>query len=699
MTDDVLGLVGSTIAEKYLVEEVVGEGGFAIVYRATHLLWRRPVALKVFKGLADLPATARDELTEDFIREGALLAELSEKSASICQARDIGVLTAPGAGRVPYMVLEWLDGQSLEAVLERESAAGLRPRSLLEAIRLLDPIADALALAHARGIAHRDVKPANIFLLGDARDGHCPVKLLDFGIAKVVQGIQRTSGAFDQTGKTLQSFTPGYAAPEQFSRTHGATGPWTDVFALALVMVELMTGKTPLAGDDLLQIAFTAADKRHRPTPRALGAETSDAVEEVFLHALAVETVDRLQSADRFWHDLRAAAEFGPQSVLLRDVGVQVATRDAAPPDVLGRTAPALRPDPPVVPAPPAARRSSLGLIAGGAALLAAGVVGGWVAMGREARAPAAAPPSASAQRPVAEPAPAASTTSPCPDGMALIPGGDFFMGSDDGPAAEKPAHKVHLAPYCMDVHEVTTAKYLACSNGGWCQRAALFGVEEGKRGADDPYDKLCNQRDPEGRADHPINCVTWEMADVYCRANKARLPTEAEWEFAARGSDGRVYPWGDAPPSAAHLNACGSECAAWAVAAGIAPIKPMYAADDHWPSTAPVGSFPQGRSKFGVDDLAGNVWEWVSDWYGTYGKGDGVKPELSPTGPATGTRRVIRGGGWNGNDPSWERPSFRYSKPPTDRNSVIGFRCALTPSEDRAGSPGGAGSDRAAPP
>jgi len=697
MIDDSLGLVGRTIAEKYQVVRVVGEGGFAVVYRAEHLLWKRPVALKVFKALANLTPELREELTQDFIREGALLADLSEKSASICQARDVGVLTTGAGGSVPYMVLEWLEGEPLEDALQREVTEEMPPRSLLETIRLLEPIAEALALAHMRGIAHRDVKPANIFLLGGARDERCPVKLLDFGIAKVVQDIQKSTGAFLETGESVRSFTPAYAAPEQFSRSHGATGPWTDVFALALVAVELLTGKPPLDGDNFMQLGFAAGDPKVRPTPRVRGATTSDAVDAVFLRALAVERVERYPTADVFWRELRGAAGL---SVSAPADGFSTATPPPSskhvPVDVLGRTAPELvrstdstvgaaRP----ASAPIARTRTPAWVFIGGGVTFAAvlglagvfllpravrssnsGVAGGAASGTPSAPAPVAA---SSAVAP-----PTGGAAGPCPFGMVLIPGGPFFMGSDDSMASEKPSHKVQVAPFCMDIYEVSTKKYVECSDGGWCKRAATTNVGEGLRPEDqDAYDALCNERDVVGRANHPINCVTWEMADVYCRSNEVRLPTEAEWEFAARGTDGRLYPWGDAPPSARHLNACGTECAAWAEAAKVVPIKPMYNEDDHWPNTAPVGSFPEGKSKFGVLDLAGNVWEWVSDWYGPYSAGDGVKPQADPKGPATGKRKVIRGGAWNGSEPSWETPSFRYSKDPTERNHGIGFRCA----------------------
>ena len=125
---DSLNLVGLTIAEKYSVESVVGEGGFAIVYRAMHLLWKRPVALKVFKAFGDFSEADRQRLLEEFIQEGSLLADLSARTAAIVQARDIGMLDTPKGDRIPFMVLEWLEGSTLEAVLfeERQQALPLR---------------------------------------------------------------------------------------------------------------------------------------------------------------------------------------------------------------------------------------------------------------------------------------------------------------------------------------------------------------------------------------------------------------------------------------------------------------------------------------------------------------------------------------------------------------------------------------------
>ena len=311
MENDPLNLVGTTIAEKYLVESVVGEGGFAVVYRALHTVWKRPVAIKVFKALSEVSRARRQELLDDFIREGALLAELSERSSAIVQARDVGMVALPQGDSVPYMVLEWLEGEPLETLLLRERELGTPPRMPEEVVALLGPVANALALAHQKGIAHRDVKPGNIFVVA-TDDGVPQVKLLDFGIAKVVQEAQKDG--FRKTAGGMTSFTPLYGAPEQFDRGRGATGPWTDVFAFALILVELLAGREALVGDDLAQLAYSSMDERRRPTPRELGVEVSDEVEAVFAKALAVRPEERFGDAGLMWSALRGPLSMGPAS-------------------------------------------------------------------------------------------------------------------------------------------------------------------------------------------------------------------------------------------------------------------------------------------------------------------------------------------------------------------------------------------------
>ncbi len=690
MTTDSLGLVGTTVAEKYAVENVVGEGGFAIVYRATHLLWKRPVAIKVFSVLDGVPADMRTKLLDDFLREGALLGQLSEQTTAIVQARDVGTLKLAGGTEVPFMVLEWLEGETLEELLARERSEGKPPRTLEGAMAILGPVADALAVAHQRGIVHRDVKPGNIFLVGERGTSHPTIKLLDFGIAKVVQDAQKMAGAFQKTSGVVTSFTPAYGAPEQFSRTYGATGPWTDVFALALILGETLAGRPALDGDDLSQLAYASMDAKTRPTPRTLGANVSDAVEAATAHALAVKTDERPENAREFWNELTAAAK---QARVSRVSAPAVeATANAAtvlaPVEIVSAAKTDVDPPKAIEPFADAKSTGKLPLFVAGGVLAVGAVVlvavklssGNGHVPARPGRAsPSAAPittaPSGSGSNAIA--VGDATERGRCPQGMQRIPGGQFFLGNDDGEPKEKPAHAVVLTPYCIDKFEVSVDKYQACSNDGKCKRASTTNEWDGITAKErEAYDPLCNIRQPATHAMHPINCVSWEMAAIYCQANGKRLPTEAEWEFAARGPDGRKYPWGDEAPTGGHLNACGTECVAWGKEHGIT-FTPMYPLNDHFPNTSPVGTFPAGASRFGVEDVVGNVWEWVSDWYGPYKPGKIGEPEKDPAGPADGTQKVIRGGAWNSENPNWLRPSFRYSDTPTKESFGIGFRCA----------------------
>ncbi len=221
---------------------------------------------------------------------------------------------------------------------------------------------------------------------------------------------------------------------------------------------------------------------------------------------------------------------------------------------------------------------------------------------------------------------------------MVYIPAGEFLMGSDkskDDKAQgdELPQRKVYLDDYWIYKYEVTVAQYRKFCN-------------ETKR-------QMPRQMPPAPswgwQDDHPIVGVTWHGAVAYCEWAGVTLPTEAQWEKAARGTDGRIYPWGD-------------EWVAGKCNSGAAGLN----------RTAPVGSYPAGASPYGVMDMAGNVWEWCADWYGE--KYYISAPDRNPQGPSSGAERVLRSSSWDGN-PNDVRAARRVRTTPFNWFSNLGFR------------------------
>ncbi|MSP26484.1 MAG: serine/threonine protein kinase, partial [Myxococcales bacterium] len=307
---DPLGLIGTAIAEKYEVLKLAGEGGFSVVYKAQHLIWRQPVAMKFFVLLEKADPSARDRLLDEFIQEGRLMSELSSRSAAIVQARDIGKLQTSD-GWIPYMVLEWLDGIALDELLIAEIRVRAPARDLVASMKLLEPVAAALEIAHRQGVAHRDMKPANVMVIGPNPREPLAVKVLDFGIAKVM-GEQVEQQQMQETGQQITAFTPSYGAPEQFSRKYGATGPWTDVYAMALILIELLRGgQRALEGETLFELGAVSCSDTKRPVPSSFGLPTSPALEAVFAKALALEPKDRYPTMGAFWSGLTHAVTPG----------------------------------------------------------------------------------------------------------------------------------------------------------------------------------------------------------------------------------------------------------------------------------------------------------------------------------------------------------------------------------------------------
>lgn len=293
-------IAGELLGERFEVQAPVTEGGFGWIYRGRDIARDEPVAIKLFKPIDD-PGLA-SEVEAAFLREGRVLAQLHHQSPHIVEYRDVGTWRDGRAQPHPFIVMEWLDGLTLREYASRFLCeAGC---SLADVIELLDPVAQALTQAHRAGVAHRDLKPSNVLVLGDPAAPE--LKLVDFGAAKVAADRAR---GFDSTGGVVGMVTYLYSAPELLSRTYGATGPWTDVYALALVITELLLGRHPWADRDVLHIMDGVLDEKLRPTPSAHGQPQPKAVEALLTRALAVDPKARPRDMAAFWPALRAAAE------------------------------------------------------------------------------------------------------------------------------------------------------------------------------------------------------------------------------------------------------------------------------------------------------------------------------------------------------------------------------------------------------
>jgi len=312
---DVFGIVGSTQAGFFRIDRVVAEGGFGVVYQAFHTAFRAPVALKCLKVPETMTPKDRDSFLERFREEGEMLFRLSSSSPAVVRPLHVDALTLESGRFVPFLALEWLEGEPFDVIIHRRNKQGKAPLGIRTLVPFLQPIAHALAQAHAittadgkMSIIHRDIKPDNIFVV--RAHGRESVRILDFGIARAKSAASLHAGQ-STTGTAFDAFTPRYAAPEQWlPKRFGQTGPWTDVWGLALTMVEALTGEAPIGGnDDVATMMGIALDPAFRPTPRLLGAEVPDGVESAFLAALTVDPCERTQSIEVFWTALEMALD------------------------------------------------------------------------------------------------------------------------------------------------------------------------------------------------------------------------------------------------------------------------------------------------------------------------------------------------------------------------------------------------------
>jgi serine/threonine-protein kinase len=310
MAEDVFGIVGTTLGS-FQVERVIAEGGFGVVYRAQHGAFRAPVALKCLKVPGGMTPEQRAAFIEKFREEAELLFRLSASIPEVVRPLHADVMNLDAGRFAPFLVLEWLEGESLDELIHQRRARGQAPLGLHKLVRLLRPIAQALARAHRFpgptgpiAIIHRDLKPENIFVR--TAEGVTSVKILDFGIATAKSATTRIAGR-STSDDPLASFTPAYAAPEQWvPKRYGQAGPWTDVWGLAITMVEALSGRSPVDGDFPTMMG-TVLDESRRPTPRNENVVVSDEVERVFSLALAVDPRNRTKDIETFWNDLELA--------------------------------------------------------------------------------------------------------------------------------------------------------------------------------------------------------------------------------------------------------------------------------------------------------------------------------------------------------------------------------------------------------
>ncbi|HMV95567.1 MAG TPA: bifunctional serine/threonine-protein kinase/formylglycine-generating enzyme family protein [Anaerolineales bacterium] len=560
--------------DRYNIIDLLGQGGMATVYRAYDTRLEREVALKVIRHEAFPPDVLQNELKR-FEREAKSLARLSHPN--IVKVLDYGEYEGS-----PFLVMEYLPGGTLKQKIGS-------PIAWQDAMHLLLPVARGVEYAHNREIIHRDIKPSNILLA----ENETPT-LSDFGIAKLFQN----EGTL-LTASGMAMGTPEYMAPEQWT---GKTVPQSDMYALGVVLYEMVTGRRPYTADTpggvfMMQVTEPVL------FPRDIVPHLPEAVEQFLLKALSREPSNRHASMTEFIRDMELLLSNAETKVPIN----RMETLKGSPGQSSVRKD-ASSPSRKLVPF------NWKAATLGGVILLAVVVAAAVVLMKKKST-------------PLA-----AEITDSKNAVMVLVPEGDFVMGSDNGDEDERPVHTVYLDEFYIDKYEVTNSDYRVCVVDGVCK----------------PPQDMTNYNNPKYE-NHPVVYVDWEMARTYCDWRDAQLPTEAQWEKAARGMDARTYPWGE----------------------GIACSQANYLSCIE--DTQPFDSYAGSLSPYGAYNMAGNVWEWVADWYSP---AYDVSETDNPVGAESGERRVLRGGGWNQHE-YLLRTSARLGVVPTDVFLSFGFRCA----------------------
>ena len=298
---DVLGLLGTEIHGGFIVEELVSSDGLSMVYRALGPAGTQ-AALKCFYGLRELSDDSLSTFRDRFRRITSLLGGLAADHASMTKVLGQGWMQV-GTKDIPCMLLEWVPGVSMQVVLDAERSSGRKRRDAHETFRTMFGPIRALAAAHAYGLTHRNINPANLFVDGvsGVLDEGVNVRIIDYALARL------EGEPFDDATTFL---TPEYAAPEQFMGWEHLVGPWTDVFSMALVLTEIMLGGGQvMPGGSFEELREACLDEDRRPTPRTFGLDVPDGVELVFRRALDVNINERFPTGAHFMGALSRALE------------------------------------------------------------------------------------------------------------------------------------------------------------------------------------------------------------------------------------------------------------------------------------------------------------------------------------------------------------------------------------------------------
>lgn len=639
---------------KYEILAELGKGGFGVVYKARDLTLDRIVALKVLHA----QLTLDDRFVQYFEREARSLAKIDHPN--VVTIHEIGNYE----GQV-YLAMRYLANGNLAEKLRREG-----PLRQNEAFKIFSQICNGLTAGHKRGIVHRDVKPGNILF-----DDYGQAVVADFSIAKAVQmsTVVASSGSVGFAG------TPSYMPPEMWD--DGVVTPAVDQYSLACVLYEMLTRRKLFEGETTSKIMHSHF------APLALPESLPAGLRSILQKALAFNPEDRFSSMEEFRRAVVTYAKNG--SYLAPESRINLIV-EPNPRLIEGLQEKSERKFAGVTAKPNQAKRlpTSLYWIIGATlaiilpliflirANLSSSVPGAEIdpstALPTDASiiltevsagtsAVSIAPTNTNS--PTSTPEPTIETYSTRLrkiDGMeqVFVPASSFIMGSDYEEEREKPQHTVWLDDYWIDTYEVTNAQYAMCVSAGACN-------------APDYRNSLTQDRYYGNTSfdNYPVIFVSWYDASDYCGWVGGRLPTEAEWEKAARGDqDARRFPWGNDFASN-YANLCDRNCTmSWK--------NNSY--DDSYIDTAPITSFPDGVSQFGAMNMAGNICEWVADWYKAdyfYNKQDWSEP----IGPSSGSTRVIKGGSWY-DDTDILRVSARYGFDPNKSFYDVGFRCVSQP-------------------